>query len=91
MEFNRDKIGDMDTELFREWFQAFAMASGTTLHVETLYGMNNHHIAESCFKGLARALKAAGGARFPTGGQGTLDQGHLIRIARRRTVLMASA
>jgi imidazoleglycerol-phosphate dehydratase len=59
VEFSRDKIGEMDTELFREWFQAFAMASGTTLHVETLYGANNHHIAESCFKGLARALKAA--------------------------------
>ncbi len=59
VEFSRDKIGEMDTELFREWFQAFAMASGTTLHVETLYGVNNHHIAESCFKGLARALKTA--------------------------------
>lgn len=59
VEFTRDKIGDMDTELFREWFQAFAQASGTTLHVETLYGLNNHHIVESCYKGLARALRAA--------------------------------
>lgn len=57
--FERDKIGSMDTELFREWFQAFAQAAGATLHVETLYGLNNHHIIESCFKGLARALKAA--------------------------------
>lgn len=57
--FNRDKIGDMDAELFREWFQAFAMNSGITLHVETLHGDNNHHIAESCFKGLARALRTA--------------------------------
>lgn len=57
--FNRDKVGEMDTELFREWFQAFAQHSGITLHVETLYGDNNHHIAESCFKGLARALRAA--------------------------------
>ena len=57
--FSRDKIGEMDTELFREWFQAFAVAAGATLHVETLYGENNHHIAESCFKALARALRAA--------------------------------
>jgi imidazoleglycerol-phosphate dehydratase len=53
------KIGDFDTELVREWFQAFAMNSGITLHVETLYGMNAHHMAESCFKGLARALRQA--------------------------------
>lgn len=57
--FSRDKLGDMDTELFREWFQAFAQNAGITLHVETLYGENNHHIAETCFKGLARALRAA--------------------------------
>jgi imidazoleglycerol-phosphate dehydratase len=49
----------MDTELFREWFQAFAQNAGITLHVETLYGENNHHIAETCFKGLARALRQA--------------------------------
>jgi imidazoleglycerol-phosphate dehydratase len=49
----------MDTELFREWFQAFAMNAGITLHVETLYGANSHHIAETCFKGLARALREA--------------------------------
>jgi imidazoleglycerol-phosphate dehydratase len=57
--FVRDKIGTFDTELVNEWFQAFAMNSGVTLHVETLYGSNDHHIAESCFKGLARALRAA--------------------------------
>lgn len=58
-EFGRDKVGAFDTELVREWFQAFAMNAGVTLHVETLYGSNDHHIAESCFKGLARALRAA--------------------------------
>jgi imidazoleglycerol-phosphate dehydratase len=58
-EFARDKVGAFDTELVREWFQAFAMNAGLTLHVETLYGSNDHHIAESCFKGLARALRAA--------------------------------
>jgi len=59
VEFSRPKVGDMDTELFREWFQAFATNAGITLHVECLYGDNNHHIAESCFKGLARALRLA--------------------------------
>jgi imidazoleglycerol-phosphate dehydratase len=58
-EFSRDKVGSFDTELVREWFQAFAMNAGITLHVETLYGSNDHHIAESCFKGLARALRTA--------------------------------
>ena len=57
--FSRPKLGEMDTELFKEWFQAFAQTSGSTLHVETLYGENNHHIVESCFKGLARALRTA--------------------------------
>ena len=57
--FPRPKIGTFDTELVREFFQAFAMNAGLTLHVETLYGDNAHHIAESCFKGLARALRAA--------------------------------
>ena len=59
VKFMRDKIGSFDTELVNEWFQAFAMNSGVTLHVETLYGSNDHHISESCFKGLARALRAA--------------------------------
>jgi imidazoleglycerol-phosphate dehydratase len=57
--FVRDKVGTFDTELVQEWFQAFAMNAGITLHLETLYGTNDHHIAESCFKGLARALRAA--------------------------------
>jgi imidazoleglycerol-phosphate dehydratase len=58
-EFSRDKVGSFDTELVQEWFQAFAMNAGITLHVETLHGSNDHHIAESCFKGLARALRTA--------------------------------
>jgi imidazoleglycerol-phosphate dehydratase len=58
-EFARDKVGTFDTELVQEWFQAFAMNAGITLHAECLYGSNDHHIAESCFKGLARALRAA--------------------------------
>jgi imidazoleglycerol-phosphate dehydratase len=57
--FSKPKLGDMDTELFKEWFQAFAQAAGVTLHIETLYGENNHHIVESCYKGLARALRQA--------------------------------
>ncbi len=57
--FTQDRLGEMDTELFREWFQGFTFALGANIHVENLYGMNNHHIIESCFKGLARALKVA--------------------------------
>jgi imidazoleglycerol-phosphate dehydratase len=70
--FSRPKVGEMDTELFREWFQAFAQNAGLTIHVETLYGENNHHIAETCYKGLARALRQAlsidprQGARVPS-------------------------
>jgi len=59
VEFTKPKLGEMDTELFREWFQAFAFAAGATLHVENLYGVNNHHIVESCYKGLARSLRIA--------------------------------
>jgi imidazoleglycerol-phosphate dehydratase len=59
VKFGRDKIGTFDTELVNEWFQAFAMNAGITLHVETLDGSNDHHISESCFKGLARALRTA--------------------------------
>jgi imidazoleglycerol-phosphate dehydratase len=59
VKFGRAKIGSFDTELVQEWFQAFAVNAGVTLHVETLYGSNDHHIAESCYKGLARALRAA--------------------------------
>jgi imidazoleglycerol-phosphate dehydratase len=57
--FTKPKLGEMDTELFKEWFQAFAQAAGVTLHIETLYGENNHHMVESCYKGLARALRQA--------------------------------
>ncbi|MEE8504612.1 MAG: imidazoleglycerol-phosphate dehydratase HisB [Kiloniellales bacterium] len=59
VEFVRDKLGEMDIELFKEWFQAFAQHGGLTLHVENLYGENSHHIVESCYKGLARALRQA--------------------------------
>ena len=54
-----EKLGEMDTELFKEWFQAFSQAAGITLHVENIYGDNSHHIIESCYKGLARTLRAA--------------------------------
>jgi imidazoleglycerol-phosphate dehydratase len=57
--FQRDKVGEMDTELFKEWFGAFAQHAGVTLHVENLYGENSHHIIESCFKALAKTLKMA--------------------------------
>ena len=59
VDFTQDRLGAMDTELFREWFQAFAFNAGLTLHVETLYGLNNHHIVESSYKALARALRQA--------------------------------
>ncbi|MFO0070377.1 MAG: imidazoleglycerol-phosphate dehydratase HisB [Alphaproteobacteria bacterium] len=59
VEFTKPKLGEMDTELFREWCQAFATAGGMTLHIENLYGINNHHIVESCYKGLARSLREA--------------------------------
>jgi len=58
-EFKRDKVGEMDCELFREFFHALAQAIGCNLHIENLYGINNHHIIESCFKALARALREA--------------------------------
>ena len=54
-----EKLGEMDTELFKEWFQAFSQAAGITLHIENVYGDNSHHIIESCFKGLARSLREA--------------------------------
>ncbi len=57
--FNQPKLGELDTEMVKEWFQAFAQNAGLTLHVETLYGENSHHICEACFKGLARALREA--------------------------------
>lgn len=57
--FTKPKLGEMDTELFKEWFQAVAQNAGITLHVENIYGENNHHIVESCFKAFARALRLA--------------------------------
>ena len=65
----------MDTELFREWFQAFAQHAGLTLHVETLYGENSHHIAETCYKALARALRQAIAIDERQRGRRSLDQG----------------
>jgi len=54
-----EKLGEMDTELFKEWYHAFSQSAGITLHVENIYGDNSHHIIESCYKGLARALREA--------------------------------
>lgn len=59
VELKVEKLGEMDTELFKEWFQAFSQSAGITLHIENIYGDNSHHIIESCFKGLARALRLA--------------------------------
>ena len=80
-EFVRDKVGEFDTELVQEWFQAFAMNSGITLHAETLYGTNDHHIAESCFKGLARALAGGAGDRSARQGRGAVHQGQARRVS----------
>ncbi len=59
VELKVEKLGEMDTELFKEWFQAFSQSAGITLHVENIYGDNSHHKIESCFKALARSLKGA--------------------------------
>ena len=75
--FPTDKIGTFDTELVREFFQAFSTNAGITLHVETLYGTNSHHIAESCFKGLARALREAVAADPREGGRVPSTKGAL--------------
>jgi imidazoleglycerol-phosphate dehydratase len=69
VQFPTAKVGDFDTELFREWFHAFAQNAGITLHVENLYGENSHHIAETCYKGLARALRTAVAIDAREGGQ----------------------
>ncbi|MDB5589686.1 imidazoleglycerol-phosphate dehydratase HisB [Enterovirga sp.] len=76
-EFPTAKVGEFDTELVREFFQAFAMNAGVTLHVETLYGSNSHHIAESCFKGLARALRRAAAVDEREGGRVPSTKGNL--------------
>jgi imidazoleglycerol-phosphate dehydratase len=73
----RPKLGEMDTELFKEWFQAFAMHSGACLHVENLYGENTHHIVESCFKALARALRDAVSLDPRAGGAAPSTKGSL--------------
>lgn len=67
--FHAPKIGTFDTQLVEEWFRAFAMQAGLTLHVETFYGSNDHHIAESCFKALARALRLAVAVDLAQGGR----------------------
>ena len=79
--FSKPKLGDMDTELFKEWFQGFAQAAGISLHVENLYGENNHHIIESCFKGFARSLRLASSIDARNKGsvpstKGVLGEGH---------------
>ena len=80
VDFPRDKVGQFDTELVREWFNAFAINAGVTLHVETLYGENSHHIAESCFKGLARALRAAVAIDPTCRGRSAIHQGSARRL-----------
>ena len=89
LEFSQPRLGEMDTELFEHWFQSFAQASGITLHVEALYGSNNHHIIEGAYKGLARALRSAveldprkGGAVPST--KGLLGDGSLVAPAGQR-------
>ena len=79
--FQRAKIGEFDSELVREFFQAFAMSAAMTIHVETLYGVNDHHIAESCFKGLARALKQAISIDPRRRGPCPVDQGNPYRLS----------
>ena len=74
-EFPTERIGSFDTALVREFFQAFAANAGLTLHIETLYGVNSHHIAESCFKGVARALRSAVAIDPREGEQDAVDQG----------------
>ena len=77
VEFLRDKVGTMDTELFKEWFHAFAMNSGACVHVEALYGVNTHHIAEASYKALARALRAAVAEDERLGGAAASTKGSL--------------
>jgi imidazoleglycerol-phosphate dehydratase len=75
--FTRDKVGEVDTELFKEFFQAFAMNSGACVHIELLYGENSHHIAEASFKSLARALRAAAAVDTRLKGQVASTKGSL--------------
>ncbi len=82
---SRPKLGEMDTELFKEWFQAFAQAAGVTLHIENIYGENNHHIVEILLQGLGTRLAPGGRDRSAPPGRGSLNQ----RDARRQPGLMA--
>ena len=75
--FSRDKLGEFDTELFKEFHHAFALNAGACVHLETLYGENNHHIAESGFKALARALRVAVEIDPATGGEAASTKGVL--------------
>lgn len=77
VDFQRDKIGEMDTELFKEFFHALAGNGGMCLHIENLYGENNHHIAESCFKAVARALRMAVTMDPRLGGKAASTKGSL--------------
>ena len=77
VDFLRDKVGEVDTELFKEFFHAFAMNAGACLHVECLYGVNSHHIAEACFKSLARALRLAASPDDRLAGQAPSTKGAL--------------
>ena len=76
--FTQNKLGEMDTELFKEWFQAFSQAIGANIHVENLYGVNNHHIIESCYKGLAIAIKKAITISATNNGQIPSTKGKII-------------
>ena len=76
---SRPKLGDMDTELFKEWFQAFAQSAGVTLHVENLYGENNHHIVESLLQGAGAGAAPGGRDRPAARRRGAVDQGHARR------------
>ena len=76
--FTQNKLGEMDTELFKEWFQAFSQAMGANIHVENLYGVNNHHIIESCYKGLAIAIKKAITISAANNGQIPSTKGKII-------------
>ena len=91
VDFTRSKIGEMDTELFREWFQAFAQHAGLTLHVETLYGENSHHIAETCYKALARALRQAIAIDERQSGPRAFDQGPVVASKARQARSSAGA
>ena len=87
VEFTRDKVGEMDTELFREWFQAFAMNAGITLHVETFYGDNNHHIAEVGVQGAGPGPARRGRDRPARQGPDSEHQGHAVAPPSRRSRL----